>query len=98
MEQPNTWQTCHHQFGQRYDERRGCGNGEQFCFGCQLTLNQLLDNVKREALDQGRREVKEEYRNRALTELQEIARTDTNLSKEGRLQISAFIEGMKSRI
>ena len=60
-------------------------------------MRDFMRKIVASAKVEGRREVKEEYRNRALTELQEIIRTDTNLSKEGRLQMSAFIEGMKSR-
>lgn len=35
---------CYHRIGQKYDERRGVGNGPQICLNCELTLDEIIDN------------------------------------------------------
>lgn len=42
----------HAQMGQRYDERRGVGNGPVICFGCGKTIHELLAESRRRAIEE----------------------------------------------
>ena len=45
---------CQHtSIGQKYDTRRGCGNGPQHCFKCKLTVDQILKEKHEEGYKKG---------------------------------------------
>lgn len=50
----------HGHIGQKYDERRGTGNGAFLCFECEKTVPELLAEATRRARAEAFREVDEE--------------------------------------
>ena len=49
----------HGHIGQKYDERRGTGNGAFLCFECEKTVPELLAEATRRARAEAFREVEE---------------------------------------
>lgn len=55
------FKNCNHFFVQKYDERRGCGNGEQYCHNCGVTVAELIQKVIDQAKKEEREKMKEEW-------------------------------------